>query len=119
MGACTKLAELVHSTDGYPFRLPDDLRAFIASDQALGAWVAERDGKVIGHVALHARTTPAVMTMASVALGLPTHRLGVVSTHTAAIALYERCGWTRIGLVPFPVGDGTAVDEFVYVGPPD
>lgn len=79
LGACAELAAAVHGHDGYPRYLPGDLRSFLASPGAYAAWVAERDGEIAGHVALHRRSSPAVMETASQALGQPAERLGVVA----------------------------------------
>ena len=48
------MAELVKRRDGYPPRGPLDVDRFIAPPEQLAAWVAEIDGVVVGHVALHA-----------------------------------------------------------------
>jgi [ribosomal protein S18]-alanine N-acetyltransferase len=47
--------------------------------------------------------------------GLPP-ALDVVTSYTAAIALYEHEGWRRIGTIRLVLPDGTSVDEYVYVG---
>lgn len=36
----------------------------------------------------------------------------------AAISLYQNCGWVRAGTVTVPLGDGTDLREYVYLGPP-
>jgi GNAT superfamily N-acetyltransferase len=59
--------------------LPDDLRAFIGTPDALCAFVAGEDGEIVGHVALNPRSSPAVMDMACEALGLPPQDLSVVA----------------------------------------
>ena len=51
------LAELVHELDGYPRYLPGDLRSFLASEDALASWVAVEGSELVGHVALHRRTS--------------------------------------------------------------
>jgi GNAT superfamily N-acetyltransferase len=79
MDACVRMATIIHDLDGYPTRRPIDLREFLASADALGAWVAERDGQVVGHVALHRHSTPEVIAMASKALIRPVDRLGFVA----------------------------------------
>ena len=79
LAACEDIAEQVHAIDGYPVYLPGDLRSFIASTAALGAWVAEHDGAIVGHVALHSTSSAPVMTVASEFLGQPPERLGVVA----------------------------------------
>jgi GNAT superfamily N-acetyltransferase len=76
---CVRLALVVHELDRYPMFLPDDLRRFIVAPDALAAWVAERDGEIIGHVALRSRSSPAVVAVATETLKLPADRLGVVA----------------------------------------
>ena len=153
--ALEAMAFLTHRLDGYPKYLPDDLRSFIVNDDALGAWVAEDAGELLGHVALHQRSAPEVMEVARTAAGLDDHRvavvarllvspaarrrgagrellgratamaarlgrrpvLDVVDEHRGAIALYEDCGWTRVGQVEWALPDGRPLRELVYVGP--
>jgi hypothetical protein len=43
--------------------------------------------------------------------------LDVVTSDAAAIALYERMGWNRLGTIAFPLPDGSTVEEFVYSAP--
>lgn len=153
--ACVRVAAAVRDLDGYPVNLPGgDYLRFLASDEALGAWVAEEDGVLVGHVALHRRSSAPVLDLASRALGLSADRLAVVARlmvepsrrgngigralleiatdgswerglwpvldvvgDAAAIALYERCGWTRAGEVTVTFGSGVTVDEVVFLGP--
>jgi len=75
---CVEIAHAVRRLDGYPPYLPGDLRTFIASP-AICAWVADLDGEVVGHVALHRHSSPQVMALASAATGQPPDRLGVVA----------------------------------------
>ena len=75
---CVEIARSVHRLDGYPPYLPGDLRTFIASP-AICAWVAELDGRVVGHVALHRHSSLQVMALASAATRQPTDRLGAVA----------------------------------------
>jgi GNAT superfamily N-acetyltransferase len=150
-----EMARWTHELDGYPKYLPDDPGAFIASSDAFAAWVAEVDGQVAGHVALHDRTTGVVMELASKETGLDSSdlvvlarlivspgrrglglgrlllekatgesvRLGrravldVVDSHTAAIRLYERNGWTCLGDVEWALPDGRGFHEYVYLSP--
>ncbi|MCG7323433.1 GNAT family N-acetyltransferase [Arsenicicoccus bolidensis] len=42
----------VHAHDGYPVEGVDDPRAWLHLERPLGAWMAELDGQVVGHVAL-------------------------------------------------------------------
>lgn len=59
-----ELAEAVRERDGYPGP-GTELRPFLASTDALATWVAEIDGVVVGHVALHPKSLPVVMTRAA------------------------------------------------------
>ena len=43
--------------------------------------------------------------------------LDVVTTYAAAVALYERLGWTRLGTIALPMPDGRLIDEHVYAAP--
>lgn len=73
------IARLVRDRDGYPAYLPGgDLRNFVASSDALAAWVAD-DGDIIGHVALHANASRRAIEMASDHLGVAPSQLGVVA----------------------------------------
>jgi GNAT superfamily N-acetyltransferase len=76
---CVEIARRVHEVDGYPLYLPTDLHAFLDSPDAHGAWVAEEAGQIVGHVALHPRSTEAVLSLAGEVLGQPVDRLGVVA----------------------------------------
>ena len=49
-------------------------------------------------------------------LGL-TPMLDVVTNLNHAIALYERCGWVRVGEVQSVLSTGAILDEFVYLCP--
>ena len=51
-----RLIELLwesHANDDYPRYWPADAARFVISPGETGAWVAEQDGMVVGHVALH------------------------------------------------------------------
>lgn len=51
-----------HAADGYPVRARAVSAAFLAPDHLAGAWVAERDGQPVGHVALvHPVDEPALV----------------------------------------------------------
>lgn len=78
LDALAHIAAEVQNLDGYPVRRALDLRAFIESAGALAAWVAVDDGgDVVGHVALNARSSTAVMAHATEVLGHD--RVGVVA----------------------------------------
>src|SRR5262245_29264225 len=57
----------------------DDFRGFLVARDALGAWVAVIEDRVVGHVALHRRSTRAVMRLATSATGVKSDGLGVVA----------------------------------------
>jgi GNAT superfamily N-acetyltransferase len=153
--ALVKIAEQVHSLDGYPPYLPNhDFRDFLFEHETLAAWVAELAGELVGQVALHPRTGQSAMALAAEALGVEPERLGVVarllvdpvhrglgaaktllevaasaaverhripildvaSHFHAAVGLYERCGWVRLGEVEVPLPTGL-LKEYVYLAP--
>jgi GNAT superfamily N-acetyltransferase len=156
LDGCIRLAKRVHETDGYPVYFPDGLGPFISSPDAIASWVVEERGEIVGHVALHRRSTDPVMAMATDALGQPCERIGVVARllvdpelrreglgrlllntaaqhalgrnlwpildvitkHTAAIRLYESCGWVRAGQVTTKVREGLEFEEVVFLAPP-
>jgi GNAT superfamily N-acetyltransferase len=76
---CVEIARLVHQVDGYPLYLPTDLHTFLVSPDAYGAWVAEEGGQIVGHVALHPRSTDVALRLACDVLGQPVDRLGIVA----------------------------------------
>jgi GNAT superfamily N-acetyltransferase len=50
--ACARVLARVHRADGYPVHWPDRPGDWLSPPQPLGAWVAEPDEGVVGHVAL-------------------------------------------------------------------
>lgn len=85
--ACLGLLMEVHQFDGYPPYLPADALQFINPDYEVAAWVAERDGCIIGHVALHQAAVDPTLEAARRATGLPAERLVVISRLFTAPAL--------------------------------
>jgi ribosomal protein S18 acetylase RimI-like enzyme len=80
LDSCVALAAEVQRADGYPSFLGDgDLVAFVAPDDAIGAWVAELDGDVVGHVMLRPRSAPPSVVLAAGALDVDPQRLGFVA----------------------------------------
>jgi GNAT superfamily N-acetyltransferase len=78
--ACLDLLLRVHERDGYPLHLgPEDVPAFFLSGREVAAWVAELDGGIVGHVALH--WTPGYPTLAAAqrATGRPAEDLLLVA----------------------------------------
>jgi GNAT superfamily N-acetyltransferase len=76
---CLRLVESVRLADGYPAHVAGSLRAFLVSRDAICAWVAVRGEEIVGHVALHRRSSDAVVAFASGQLGRPANRLGVIA----------------------------------------
>lgn len=50
-GAAAALTD-VHATDGYPVEGVAHPEAWLRSDDVLASWVAEADGRIVGHVAV-------------------------------------------------------------------
>ncbi|GAA2098159.1 GNAT family N-acetyltransferase [Streptomyces albiaxialis] len=57
LDACVRALAAVHARDGYPVNWPERPAAWLDEPSLLGAWVAELDGRVVGHAAL-ARPAP-------------------------------------------------------------
>lgn len=49
---CVEVLARVHRRDGYPVNWPERPAAWLSQDGLLGAWVAVRGGRVVGHVSL-------------------------------------------------------------------
>lgn len=80
VAATLELLSRVHRTDGYPLHLgPDEVGSFLTSRHETAAWVAEHDGRVVGHVALHCPAEDPTIEAAGRATGLPADRLAMVS----------------------------------------
>lgn len=66
--------------DGYPVEVPDgDFLGFMDVPDALGAWVADIDSNVVGHVALHRASSPAAMRLARSTLEVSGSALGIIA----------------------------------------
>jgi ribosomal protein S18 acetylase RimI-like enzyme len=150
LAACVAVLSAVHRADGYPTIWPDDPASWLGTDAECRAWVAEREGRIVGHVAL---VRPAADDVAPTLLrhgsavvvsrlfvdpaarGLrvgarllaratdAAHARGtltvldVVTNDTAAIALYERLGWTFLGTGRQHWSPGTSVTVRCYAAP--
>lgn len=79
LAACEQLLRAVHESDSYPRRLPSDLRGFIAWPTAICAWVADVDGEVAGHIALHATGSREATDLAAEVTGEASERFGFVA----------------------------------------
>ncbi len=78
-GELLALALEVHRRDGYPRYLPDDLAAFIAPSTQHFGWVAEAEGRIVGHVGLHQAAGNPTLPAAQRATGLGPDRLAVLA----------------------------------------
>ena len=138
------LAE-THERDGYPVRRVNVRREWLWQDDFVGAWVADDDGDVVGHVALadgfagpgvpegafgisRLFVAPrangrgvgaALLDVARAAAGGRPLGLEVTDTSTAARALYERLGWRRVGegLAEWAAPDGRHPSLTYFVAP--
>ncbi|MEU9101287.1 GNAT family N-acetyltransferase [Streptomyces sp. NPDC048361] len=52
LGACVQVLADVHEQDGYPVNWPDRPDAWLSQPALLAAWVAELDGRIVGHIGL-------------------------------------------------------------------
>ncbi|MEV3858939.1 GNAT family N-acetyltransferase [Streptomyces sp. NPDC050095] len=90
--ACVAVLREVHLADRYPTDWPADPARWLAHDDAATAWVAEVDGRVVGHVAL------AAVAAGDVAPGLlstPSRVVGRLFVGPSARGL--RCGALLLG----------------------
>jgi ribosomal protein S18 acetylase RimI-like enzyme len=110
MDECVRIAAAVQQTDGYPGRPPLDLRAFLDATDALSAWVAECDGGIAGHVAVHRESLPVVMATAAAHLNLEPNELAVVARLIVDPAM-RRLG---IGRALLEAGAGAARQRGLY-----
>ncbi|MEU5163517.1 GNAT family N-acetyltransferase [Streptomyces sp. NPDC020875] len=153
-GAASALVE-VHRSDGYPVEGVEDPRAWVRSDGVVAAWVAEAEGRIVGHVAVmrpqgedavsiwieqsgddlsgiavlarlfvvqFARKYALGRTLTEAAMAYGRDHglrlvLDVMSKDTAAIRLYERLGWRKIGETAHTFGSGQTITALCYVAP--
>ncbi|ORT59544.1 GNAT family N-acetyltransferase [Streptomyces sp. CB03238] len=52
IGQCVHVLADVHAHDGHPTDWPADPAGWLTVDGLTGAWMAVRDGRVVGHIAL-------------------------------------------------------------------
>ncbi|WP_405777588.1 GNAT family N-acetyltransferase [Streptomyces sp. NBC_00859] len=140
LDACVRILAEVHAGDAYPLHWPADPAGWLTPDGLLGAWVAELDGTVAGHAVLSAgeRQGTCEVNRLYVSPAARGHRIGelligrltvaaresglrplldVVTTNTAAVALYERLGWIRTATVHAYWTPDPAVMMHQYRGP--
>ncbi len=140
--ACVEALRVVHEVDRYPMVWPEDPTGWLCPARTLVSWVVELRGRMVGHVLLTAEgdhrcalhrlfvapaargsgTATALLSTATQhahARGLALE-LDVIEDSTAAIALYERTGWTLTARGPatFTWPDGTRPTERRYAAPP-
>ena len=79
LGACARLLRVVSAEDGYPVSWPEAPRAWL-TDHVLDAWVVERQGEMLGHVAVSETAFDAVSALRWRELtGCAPHELAAVS----------------------------------------
>ncbi|WP_190082863.1 GNAT family N-acetyltransferase [Streptomyces longisporoflavus] len=78
--ACVEALAGVHEADGYPTNWPEEPADWLTGGALIGAWIAELDGRVAGHVALCRRDAD------DVAPGLWSERQGVPIDRTAVVS---------------------------------
>ncbi|MGW0606210.1 GNAT family N-acetyltransferase [Streptomyces sp. NPDC002640] len=149
--ACAEVLRAVRERDGYPLDRPADPVAWLSPAALLGAWVAEHEGRVVGHAALSrpgegdeaparwgdparaAVVTRLFVSPAARGLGLGAALLrrltdeaaaaglhpvlDVLSTDTAADALYRRLGWRHLGDATQRWGPDRTVTLRCYAAP--
>ncbi|MFE4594720.1 GNAT family N-acetyltransferase [Streptomyces laurentii] len=138
LGDCVRVLAEVHERDGYPVNWPDSPGTWLTPPSLLASWVAEHDGRIVGHIGLsrsgegdaapglwsaRTGTAPEATAVVSRLFVAPSARglgigallmeqavaaareqglhpvLDVVSSDTAAAALYERLGWQLLATV--------------------
>ena len=52
LGACARLLRVVFSEGQYPVYWPDAPRAWLNGEDVIDAWVVERKGEILGHIAI-------------------------------------------------------------------
>lgn len=138
LDACAELLRAVHEQAGYPINWPADPRGWLTPASRLGCWVAELDGRVVGHVVLTAVGERAeverlfvdqTVTRNGIGRRLLDHcvttaaefgrelSLEVVDNRGAAVHLYRRAGWTETTRTPIDWG-GEHATELIRFSPP-
>jgi GNAT superfamily N-acetyltransferase/predicted DCC family thiol-disulfide oxidoreductase YuxK len=80
LGACVRLLRVVFYEDRYPSSWPDGARSWLDGDDVVDAWVVERQGEILGHVAVtHTALEPLSALRWRELTGQPPDRLAAVS----------------------------------------
>ena len=76
---CVALLRRVYEVDRYPVIWPAETVRWLLGRDSLAAWVAEDDGRLLGHLSLHATDASRVRPQWCQALGVGAEALAVVS----------------------------------------
>lgn len=140
---CAAVLRVVHEDSRYPVVWPDDAEQWLTPRTMVRAWVATRDGAVVGHVALGvvARADgPQVGSIerlfvdpacgrSGIGRRLLAHALAdaevrglsveldVADGSVAAISLYERLGWRLVRRAPISWGGDHATSVLTFHPP--
>ncbi|MBR8745147.1 GNAT family N-acetyltransferase [Nocardiopsis sp. MG754419] len=151
LSACAAVLKEVHAKDGYPVEGVDDALGWLTPDGLVGAWVAESDGEVVGHLCVTGEGGEDAARLWQARGGWPVGVLARLFVHPdargrslgerltvaamkdarergtrlvldvmekdrAAIRLYEKLGWERLGEISHVIAD-RRVPAFAYVSP--
>ncbi|MGW2516447.1 N-acetyltransferase family protein [Streptomyces sp. NPDC001617] len=158
LDTCVEILAEVHRHSGYPVNWPEQAADWLTPRSLLASWVAESDGRVVGHVGLSRADggdVAAGLWAARAGVGVErtgvvgrlfvspdAHGLGlgaalmeqavaeaqargmhpvldVVTSNTAATALYERLGWELLDVVEERWGPDQVVALGCYAAPSD
>lgn len=74
------IARALHASDDYPrYRPDDDVAGLLSAPEMISSLVAVTNGTIVGHVALHWRSSRQVVDLVVDRLGVAAARLGVVA----------------------------------------
>lgn len=93
---CVALLRRVHEQDGYPTHWPKDPRRFVAPPYERKAWVADLQGIVVGHVALHHPGQDPACAVAREAAGVAEDRLAAVGRLFTSVEHRRQHGGDRL-----------------------
>lgn len=79
LATCVAILRLVHERDDYPVRWPADPAGWLARDDELAAWVAQRDGQVVGHAVLRPASGTDAAEPVAEATGVPVDRIALLA----------------------------------------
>jgi len=79
LAACVALMRRTHERDGYPRYWRRDPERFLVGERETAAFVAEHEGALVGHVAVHRAAGDPVLAAAQRRTGLAPEHLAVVA----------------------------------------